>query len=137
VLRQAFCADDRRTQRKSDGTISIDGRRFELPSRYRHLDQVTIRRASWDLRWVHLVDERTGAVLCRLYPLDKAANADGERRTLDALAPASVTATPPAPAIPPLLARLVAEQQGTGLPPAYLPKDERSAARDTDEGGAP
>lgn len=136
VLRMAFCADDRRTQRKSDGTISLDGRRFELPSRYRHLDQVTIRRASWDLRWVHLVDERTGAVLCRLYPLDKAANADGERRTLDALAPTSVTAAPPAPAMPPLLARLVAEQQDTGLPPAYLPKDERTAAPGTDEGGA-
>ena len=132
ALRQAFCADDRRTQRKSDGTISLDGRRFELPSRYRHLDQVTIRRAAWDLSWVHLVDERTGAVLCRLYPLDKAANADGQRRTLDALAPTTATAAP-APEMPPLLARLVAEQTSTGLPPAYLPKDERAAA---DDGGA-
>ncbi len=131
-LRQAFCADDRRTQRKSDGTISLDGHRFELPSRYRHLDRVTIRRASWDLSWVHLVDDRTGVVLCRLYPLDKAANADGERRTLDALAPATVTTAAPAPEMPPLLARLVAAQTDTGLPPAYLPKDERAA-----DGGAP
>jgi putative transposase len=132
VLRQTFCADDRRTQRKSDGTISLDGHRFELPSRYRHLDQVTIRRASWDLSWVHLVDDRTGIVLCRLYPLDKAANADGQRRALDALAPATVIVAEPAPAMPPLLARLVAAQTDTGLPPAYLPKDERAV-----EGGAP
>jgi transposase InsO family protein len=134
-LRLAFCADDRRTQRKSDGTISLDGRRFELPSRYRHLDQVTVRHASWDLSWVHLVDERTGAVLCRLYPLDKAANADGMRRVLEPLV------APPAPApsseLPPLLAKLVTAQQDSGLPPAYLPKDERAAMPEaTDEDGA-
>jgi putative transposase len=123
ALRQAFCADDRRTQRKSDGTISLDGRRFELPSRYRHLDQVTLRHASWDLSWVHLVDERTGAILCRLYPLDKAANADGLRRTLEPLVEPVVAL--PSSELPPLLAKLVAAQQDSGLPPAYLPKDER------------
>jgi transposase InsO family protein len=135
ALRQAFCADDRRTQRKSDGTISLDGHRFELPSRYRHLDHVTIRRASWDLSWVHLVDERTGTVLCRLYPLDKAANADGQRRTLDPLAPTTTITAPAVPAMPPLLARLVAEQADTGLPPAYVPKDERTTVPASDEGG--
>jgi hypothetical protein len=134
ALRQAFCAQERRTQRKSDGTISLEARRFELPSRYRHLDHVTIRYASWDLSWVHLVDERTGAVLCRLYPLDKAANADGLRRTLEPLA-ASVATAAPSPEIPPLLARMLAEQERTGLPPAYLPKDEREPAGDTDDDG--
>jgi transposase InsO family protein len=138
ALRQAFCADERRTQRKSDGTISLHGRRFELPSRYRHLDQVTLRRASWDLSWVHLVDERTGAVLCRLYPLDKAANADGRRRTLEPLVAPAASATPPSSELPPLLAKLVAVQQDTGLPPAYLPKDEREAPPSTtdEDGGA-
>ena len=138
ALRQAFCAQERRTQRKSDGTISLEARRFELPSRYRHLDHVTIRYASWDLSWVHLVDERTDAVLCRLYPLDKAANADGLRRTLEPLE-APVATAAPSPEIPPLLAKMLAEQERTGLPPAYLPKDERGRepARDTDdEGGA-
>jgi hypothetical protein len=137
ALRQAFCADDRRTQRKSDGTISLDGRRFELPSRYRHLDRVTIRRASWDLSWVHLVDERTGAILCRLYPLDKAANADGLRRTLEPLVES--VAAPPSSELPPLLAKLVAAQKDSGLPPAYLPKDEREelpSATDEDGGAS-
>src|SRR5438094_1750818 len=135
ALRQAFCADDRRTLRKSDGTISLEGRRFEVPSRYRHLDHVTIRRASWDLSWVHLVDERAGTVLCRLYPLDKAANADGLRRALEPLAPTTILDAPPAPEMPPLLAKLVAAQQDSGLPPAYLPKDERGPAADTAEDG--
>jgi transposase InsO family protein len=136
ALRQAFCAEDQRTQRKTDGTISLDGRRFELPSRYRHLDRVTIRRASWDLSWVQLVDARTGAVLCRLYPLDKAANADGQRRTLEAPAGPIVTTTRRAPAMPPLLAKLVAEHAATGLPPAYLPKDELVPEATDETGGA-
>jgi transposase InsO family protein len=134
VLHLAFCAQQRRTQRKSDGTISLESRRFELPSRYRHLDHVTLRFASWDLTRVHLVDDRTDAVLCRLYPLDKAANADGMRRTLEPLAaPAATTAA--VPAMPPLLAKLVAEQQGTGLPPAYLPKDERASDDNSEPNG--
>ncbi len=130
ALRQAFCAQERRTQRKSDGTISLEGQRFELPSRYRHLDHVTLRYASWDLSWVHLVDDRTGTVLCRLYPLDKAANADGMRRTLEPLT--TTIAAVPSPELPPLLAKLVAAQAQTGLPPAYLLKNER-ASTCTDE----
>jgi putative transposase len=139
ALRQAFCADDRRTQRKSDGTISLDGRRFEVPSRYRHLDHVTIRRAQWDLSWVHLVDERTGAVLCRLYPLDKAANADGQRRALEPIAPppAAVAGVAPVSDMPPLLAWLVAQQERSGLPPAYVPKDELAPGTPDTDGGAP
>ena len=68
TLRLAFTRSDTRTQRKSDGSIVIEGRRFELPSRYRHVTRVEVRYAGWDLAHVHLVDARTGAVLTRLYP---------------------------------------------------------------------
>ncbi|MDP2644390.1 MAG: DDE-type integrase/transposase/recombinase [Desulfobacterales bacterium] len=44
-LREAFTAQVLRTQRQSDGTISLEGIRFELPSRYRHLKRVTLRYA--------------------------------------------------------------------------------------------
>jgi hypothetical protein len=134
-MRHAFCAEDKRTQRTSDGTISLDGRRFEIPSRYRHLARVTIRRASWDLSWVQLVDERTGAALCRLYPLDKAANADGLRRSLEPVE-MPPTSTRNVPAMPPLLAKLVAEHAATGLPPAYLPKDDLVPEVAEETGGA-
>jgi putative transposase len=122
-LRLAFMAEEHRTQRRSDGTVSIDGRRFEIPSRYRHLDQVAIRRARWDLGHVHLVDDRTGKVLCRLYPLDRTANADGQRRAVD---PTATSAAPPAqqPGIAPLLDKLITAYRATGLPPAYVPKGE-------------
>ncbi len=128
VLRLAFTRSDTRTQRKSDGSIVIEGRRFEVPNRYRHLTRIEVRYASWDLGQVHLVDERTGAVLARLYPQDKTKNASGLRRTLDPIATASTTSMPtgvePATGLPPLLARMLDKQAMTGLAPPYLPKDE-------------
>jgi putative transposase len=127
ALRLAFTRSDRRAQRKSDGTIVIEGRRFEVPSRYRHLARIELRYASWDLTTVHLVDECTDAVLCRLYPQDKASNASGLRRTLEPIAAepaAQMHAVAPASGIAPLLAKLIEQQASTGLPPPYLPKDE-------------
>jgi hypothetical protein len=78
---------------------------------------------------VYLTDERSGEILCRLYPQDKQANARGVRRALEPLAGAGAdrnTAAAPAAsgAMAPLLAKLIAQQSATGLPPPYLPKDE-------------
>jgi putative transposase len=132
ALRLAFTKTERRTQRKSDGTIVIVGCRFEIPNRYRHFTQVEVRYASWDLTQVHLVDDRTGQVLCRLFPQDKAANASGLRRALEPIAPELTV--PPAKGIPPLLAKLLTQQAETGLPPAYLPKLDDDNADDGDDG---
>ena len=136
-LRRAFRGEVGRSQRRSDGTISLEGRRFEVPSRYRHLERLRVRYARWDLRSVDLVDPRTGAILCALYPLDKTANADGRRRQLG---PAPETAPedgapPPAPGIAPLLRKLMADYAATGLPPAYLPQHttRESAEEETQE----
>jgi putative transposase len=124
-LRHAFTAQLSRTQRQSDGTISVDSVRFELPSRYRHLKQVTVRFASWDLSHVYLADPSSGHLLCRLYPQDKHKNAEGRRRSKQPL-----IGPVPSPAPDPegggmalLLRKLIAEYAATGLPPAYLPKD--------------
>lgn len=122
TLRLAFTRSERRTLRKSDGTAVIEGRRFEVPNRYRHLTLLEVRFAAWDLTQVHLVDPHTGTVLCRLFPQDKAANASGLRRGMQ---PANTDpATPPSRRVGPLLARMIDRQAATGLPPAYLPKDE-------------
>ena len=85
---------------------------------------------------VYLVDDRTGNVLARLYPQDKTQNASGLRRTLEPLTPPSDEPAPtaPAPVIPPLLARLLDKQASTGLPPAYLPKDDAIDDANDDEG---
>ena len=115
-----------RTQRRSDGTLTVAGVRFEVPARYGHLERLCLRVAAWDLRQVHLVDPKTGVVLCRLYPLDKHRNAEGRR----AARVTPLDAVPAAPTgVAPLLQQLIAQYAATGLPPAYLPKAER-------EGGA-
>jgi putative transposase len=81
VLAAAFRIEvPRAASGAADGTVSLAGQRFEIPSRYRHLAVVHLRYARWDLTRVDLVDPHTGAVLCPITPLDKSANADGQRR---------------------------------------------------------
>src|ERR1022692_1604903 len=118
-LKLAFTTEVKRTQRPSDGTISREAIRFEIPSRYAHLETLFVRYASWDMGSVHLSDPVTGTLLCRIYPLDKKKNADGLRalKTPAINPPASV----PAPGVAPLLAKIIHQYALTGLPPAYLP----------------
>ena len=126
ALRLAFSTEQSRTQRRSDGTISLEGQRFEVPSRFRHLPRITVRFARWDLSRVALVDRNTGKVLDRLYPLDRSRNADGQRRRL----PEPATTSAPSEAvngsgeIAPLLKKLLTDYAASGLPPSYLPLDE-------------
>jgi putative transposase len=122
-LRLAFTAAQSRIQRTSDGTISIEGARFEIPARFRHLRQIQIRYASWDRRHVWLMDETTGTALDRLYPLDRAKNADAVRRPIKTTTPPVATIGSSA-GMAPLLRQLMARYAATGLPPAYLPKED-------------
>ena len=127
-LQLAFTIEDRRKQRRSDGTCSLEGVRFEIPSRYAHFEWVSLRAARWDLSHVYLSDPTTGAILCRLFPLDKHKNAQGQRA---ARSPVSAAPPPPAPSGPaPLLQKLIKDYAATGLPPAYLPKDEVTPTTD-------
>jgi len=83
VLTNAFRIEVPRRARRADGTLSLGGTRFEIPARLRHLSVVHVRYARWDFSRVDIVDARTGAVLCPIRLLDKAANANGQRRRLD------------------------------------------------------
>jgi hypothetical protein len=125
MMHLAFTVQERRSQRRSDGTISIHNKRFEIPSRFRHLRRLHIRYQSWDLSLAYLVDERSGNMLARIYPQDKIKNAQGHRRALQPIAEdtpaASQTKSDP---LPPLLRKLMREYAATGLPPAYIPKQE-------------
>jgi len=128
TLQQAFTKEATRAQRRGDGTISLDGVRFEIPSRYRHLERVCVHYPSWDLGQVRLIDKRSGTTLCRLFPLDKSKNADGRRAAVE---PAKQAPETPVPSgVAPLLAQLIEQYQNTGLPPAYLPKDETPNAKE-------
>jgi transposase InsO family protein len=128
VLRRAFRTEVRRLQRRSDGTITVEGVRFEVPSRYRALVQLSVRVARWDLSRCDLVDTRSGMHLCVLLPLDKHKNADRARRVI---AEVSMVPSPPPSGIAPRLRVLMAEYAATGLPPAYLPKHDAPAHDDS------
>jgi hypothetical protein len=133
-IRLAFTDKISRTQRRSDGTIQLKAKRFEVPSRLRHLRKLNVRYQTWDLSLVYLVDERTGNVIARIYPQDKTKNAQGYRRTLTVLPeqnlkPVNKDSNP----IPPLLRKLMADYAATGLPPAYLPKEEIQSREEKNE----
>ncbi len=123
-LRRAFRREELRTQRRSDGTLTVAGVRFEIPSRYRTLARPAVRYASWDLSTVELVDARSGVSLTTLLPIDKEKNADAGRRTIEADPDASPE--PPRSGIAPLLRTLMSDYAATGLPPAYVPLVQRT-----------
>jgi putative transposase len=119
ALRRAFRTEVSRKQRRSDGTVTVEGIRFEVPAAYRTLLTLRLRVARWDLSSVGLVDPRSGAPLATLLPLDKARNAEGLRRVV--ASPAGREPSPPV-GIAPHLRALMADYAATGLPPAYLPQ---------------
>jgi putative transposase len=148
ALREAFRLQVRRRQRQSDGTISLEGVRFEVPARYRHFRELTVRYARWDLSQADPMDPRQGTILAPLYPLDRQANANGQRLLFPLETPAAAgdhhapadrqPSRPPEhptrdrqpaeqerpePELPPLLKQILDTYSATGLPPAYLPKD--------------
>ena len=125
-LRHTFTRREGRRQRRTDSTVSVLKKRFEVPSRYRHLDQLTIRYARWDLSRVLLVDPVTGTLLARLYPLDRERNAERGRRSLAPLdQPAAAPRSMAEPGLPPLMRKMLAEYAVTGLPFCYQQKDDQ------------
>lgn len=124
VLRRAFRMELSRQQRRSDGTITVGGVRYEVPSVYRTLVRPTVRVARWDRSSVDLVDARRGTHLATLLPVDRERNAERRRREVTDAAAAGAPAAEPAPVgVAPLLRQLMAEYAATGLPPAYIPHD--------------
>ena len=126
ALRHAFCTQVHRKQRKSDGSFSLEGKRFEIPSQYRTLEIVHIRYAQWDLSHVSLVDPHTDTLLSTIYPQDKSANASGMRRAFNSGDETSQHIKEPvSTGIAPLLQKLIADYAATGLPPAYIAREEK------------
>ena len=125
-LRRAFRIQTTRAVRRSDATFTVGAVRFELPWRYRTLGRVAVRVARWDLSAIDLVDPRDGNHLAVILPLDKEQNADGRRRAVPVVSPSDPMPAPTG--IAPHLRRLMADYAATGLPPAYVPKDEPAAS---------
>ncbi len=130
-LRSAFRLTTQRSQRRSDGTLSVEGRRFELPSRFRTLLKPTVRYARWDLSSVELVDPHSGKTLDTLFPLDKQRNAATRRRTLEPLAEPiepNPSEEPVPSGIAPALKGMLDDYAASGLPAPYIPLGRNSGA---------
>ena len=121
VLRTAFRKQTQRKQRRSDGTISLEGKRFEVPNAYHALIDITVQYAVWDLSVIDMIDPDTATILTPLYPQNKSANANGLRRQRIVKPPEQKLGASPTP---PFLQKLLNEYAATGLPQGYLPKDE-------------
>lgn len=121
ALRLAFTRRITRTPRRSDATVVVEAIRYELPVRFGHMQKVVLRAPGWDKRRMILVDPATDAPLARLLPQDKTKNAAGIRRAIQPQEP--VVHSPEKP-LPALLRKWLADYAATGLPPAYLPKEE-------------
>jgi hypothetical protein len=121
AMRLAFSVQEARTQRRSDGTVTIQGVRFELPSSLRHRQHVQVKYQSFDLSQAFVVDEKSGEVVCRILPQDRVANANFHRRALLPTGPAAESSRPAAEPSSPLMRQLLRRHDATGLPPAYLP----------------
>ena len=90
-----------------------------------------MRAAFWDLSLVHLADPKTGVILCRLFPLDKRKNAQGARAAKGSALDKPAPALSPAPSsMAPLLQKLIQQYAITGLPPAFLPKQQSNPAHE-------
>lgn len=124
ALRLAFTRRITRRPRQSDATVVVDGIRYELPFRFAHMPSVIMRAPGWDKSQMVLVDPDTDAPLARLLPQDKTKNASGKRRLIqpngNTAAPVPSTERP----LPALLRKWMADYAATGLPPAYIPKEE-------------
>ncbi len=120
VLRSAFRIDVRRTVRRSDGTVTVEGVRYQVPTPWRHLRHLDLRVTRWDLSSVDMLDPGTDERLAVLFPVDKLRNADGRRRRTGAR---DNNTQPAGSDVAPLLQRLLDEQAASGLPPAWLPHD--------------
>lgn len=122
-LRMAFTVATTRSLRRSDCTISLEGRRYEVPSAFRHLKQIRVRFAHWDLSHVLHINAQSGEVCGRIYPRDTEKNADGRRRRMH---PPDHQWRPPerSTGMAPLLKQHLQDYSATGFPMGYLPKDE-------------
>src|SRR3990167_2850609 len=89
------------------------------------MHELHLRYVRWDLSRAILIDPHSNTSIDTLYPQDKTANANAQRRAM-----VSTSESPPIKEEPiglsPLLKELMSEYAATGLPPAYFHLSKRN-----------
>jgi putative transposase len=72
-----------RTVRKTDGTITLDGVRFEVPQIYKHHDSLVLSYAKWDLGEAEIICPSSFKSLRTIYPINKLQNSLSYRKEIE------------------------------------------------------
>jgi putative transposase len=127
AMRSAFALRVTRSQRQTDGTVALDGVRFQVPQCYRHLESLKLSYARWDLSWAHILCPDTNGILARIQPVPLERNARGIRHAVADAATVEQTAfeheapSDEASNLPPLLARCLDEYAKLFPHAGYMP----------------
>lgn len=129
ILKNAFRRIEKRKVRRSDATISLEGKRFEIPDRFRHFINIHVAYSNWDLSNVHIIDESTDKICAAIFPQNKQKNANGKRKQRIDYS-SSITNKKEElkfemeNEVAPIMGELLKCYQETGLPFSYKPKEE-------------
>lgn len=135
ALRSAFSLRVTRSQRQADGTITLDGVRFEVPQVYRHLEELRLSYARWDLSRAEIICPLTNKTLTRIHPVPLERNANGIRKEAEKTLPERVETLASKDhennaksSLPPLLARCLEEYERTFPHAGYMPLSTENEA---------
>jgi putative transposase len=109
-----------RRQRLTDGTLTLDGVRFEVPMRFRHMERLTLAYARWDLSKASIIDPNTRQVTVDIFPLDKVKNSLRLRKPLSQEEQEPIP-EPENEHLPPLLQRYLKQQSQETIVSGYIP----------------
>lgn len=79
TLVKYFTAKLTRCVRSTDGTVVIDGIRYEIPSQHSRMKELELCRASWNRQFMFITNPKTRLPEVKIYPVDRVANASKPR----------------------------------------------------------
>lgn len=136
ALKRSFRITCTRKQRRTDGTVTLDGVRFQVPRQYAHLEELTLRYARWDLGEAEILCPETRLPLVSIAPLDRLANANGLRKDLHQEPETSTEVVAEGDildlendAIPPFMRHLLDEHRRHNPLVGYLPCPQTKGAK--------
>ena len=122
-LRRAFRMCVPRRQRRSDGTFTLDGVRFQVPTRFRHLENLTLAYARWDLSRATILDPDTLLEIEDTFPLNKVMNSSMKRKPVHRFQP-PLSSDSENENLPPLLQRYLQKQASESFITGYIPLEK-------------
>jgi len=128
IIRRSFRTIETRKQRRTDGTVSLEGVRFEIPQRFRHIERLSLAYSRWNMSLATIVNPDSHEEISDIYPIDKETNAVLNRQQIpeekgDTRDENDNNAC--LNSLPPLLERYVEQQKQDNLHCGYIPLERK------------